>query len=176
MQIRSQYLIQDNHNDYTSEPPFSRVRICLLSCTHVCIPSPDTYSPPFLRDARLSFSPSLLLRLPSRVSLCKIVYGWKLEVPRCPAAVRGVSWQKCNAAYHKICPRWSLRKRGEREGNDLHVIHECTVWFGSTRQEIDDGSDEKIPAGGNFERTLVKMVQGIRSNPENILLYFIILL
>lgn len=68
----------------------------------------------FLRDARLSFSPSLPLRALPR--LRKIVYGWKLEVPRCPAAVRGVSWQKCNAAYHKICPRWSPRKKDEREG------------------------------------------------------------
>lgn len=25
-----------------------------------------------------------------------------------------------------------------------------TVWFGSTRREIDDGSDEKIPAGGTL--------------------------
>lgn len=40
------------------------------------------------------------------------------------------------------------KKEGREGGDGLHVIHECTVWFGNTRQEIDDGSDEKIPAGG----------------------------
>lgn len=54
-------------------------------------------------------------------------------------------------------PAMEPKKEGREGANGLHVIHECTVWFGSTRQEIDDGSDEKIPAGG----TLVKMVQGI---------------
>lgn len=49
------------------------------------------------------------------------------------------------------------KKEGWEGGDGLHVIHECTVWFGSTRREIDDGGDEKIPAGGNFERALIKM-------------------
>lgn len=43
-----------------------------------------------------------------------------------------------------------LKKEGLEGGDGLHVIHECTVWFGSTRQEIDDGSDEEIPVGGTL--------------------------
>lgn len=45
-------------------------------------------------------------------------------------------------------PAMEPKKEGREGGDGLHVIHECTVWFGSTRREIDDGGDEKIPAGG----------------------------
>lgn len=105
------------------------------SRVHTCISRrPIPYSPPFCGTHAYPFHPPSCPPCPP-APLREIVYGWKLEVPRCPAAVRGVSWQKCNAAYHKICPRWSPRmKGGEREGG-LHLMHKCTVWFGSTRQE-----------------------------------------
>lgn len=92
MQIRSQYLIQDNHNDYTSEPPFSRACICLLSCTHVCIPSPDTYSPPFCGTHAYPFHPSSSSSsVPSRASARSCTVGsWKcLGAPRRSAGSRG---------------------------------------------------------------------------------------
>ena len=90
MQIRSQYLIQDNHNDYTSEPPFSRACICLLSCTHVCIPSPDTYSPPFCGTHAYPFHPPAS-SVPSRASARSCTVGsWKcLGAPRRSAGSRG---------------------------------------------------------------------------------------
>lgn len=91
MQIRSQYLIQDNHNDYTSEPPFSRACICLLSCTHVCIPSPDTRSPPFFCGTHAyPFRPPAP-SVPSRASARSCTVGsWKcLDAPRRSAGSRG---------------------------------------------------------------------------------------
>lgn len=146
MQIRSQYLIQDNHNDYTSEPPFSRACICLLSCTHVCIPSPDTYSPPFCGTHAYPFHPSSS-SVPSRASARSCTVGsWKcLGAPRRSAGSRGKNATLLIIKY----ARDGAQERGAGgRRNGLHVIHECTVWFGSTRREIDDGSDEKIPAGG----------------------------
>lgn len=143
MQIRSQYLIQDNHNDYTSEHPFSRACICLLSCTHVCIPSPDTYSPPFCGTHAYPFHPSSS-SVPSRAPARSCTVGsWKcLGAPRRSAGSRGKNATLLIIKYAAMEPK----KEGREGGDGLHVIHECTVWFRSTRQEIDDG--EKIPAGG----------------------------
>jgi len=161
MQIRSQYLIQDNHNDYTSEPPFSRACICLLSCTHMYIPSPDTYSPPFCGTHAYPFHPPSS-SVPSRASARSCTVGsWKcLGAPRRSAGSRG---KNATLLIIKYAHDGAQERRAGREGgNDLHVTHECTVWFGSTRQEIDDGSDEKNPAAGILSGTLVKMIQGIR--------------
>jgi len=137
-------------------PPFSRTPwyLPLLSCTHVyAYPEPsDTYSFLFFCAGRtlilfafpLSFSLSLSLSLTlSPAFLCAIVYAWKLEVPRCPAAARGVSWQKCNAAYHKICSRCRLREK--EGGGGLYVTRGCTVWFGSTAMVVmKDSSERKV--------------------------------
>lgn len=145
MQIRSQYLIQDNHNDYTSGPLPSHGPpryLPPLVYTRVRIPT-DTYLlSSFLRDARLSFSPSPSPSPPPPPCLCAIVYAWKLEVPRCPAAARGVSWQKCNAAYHKICPRCSLRGRGR---SVRYTRMYSAVWKCFARE-----IGERISAGGNL--------------------------
>jgi hypothetical protein len=79
--IRSQYLIQDNHNDYTSGPPFSRARICLLSCTHTCASRRLEYPPPLSIpvDALLHPSRPALPRPPPR----GMVRAW-LEVGSAP--------------------------------------------------------------------------------------------
>lgn len=102
MQIRGQYLIQDNHDDYTSQSAFSRGRgnvMCAHTCTHAhAIPSSH-------HDRSSSFFPPHVPFHPLTASKC-------LESP--PG---GVSWQKCIAAYHTICSRctWKGRER-EREG------------------------------------------------------------
>lgn len=84
--------------------------------------------------------------VPSRVSARSCMVGsWKcLGAPRRSAGSRG---KNATLLIIKYARDGTQERRGGREGNGLHVIHECTVWFGSTRQEIDDGSDEKIPAG-----------------------------
>lgn len=33
-------------------------------------------------------------------------------------------------------PAMEPKNEGWEGGDGVHVIHECTVWFGSTRQEI----------------------------------------
>lgn len=113
MQIRSQYLIQDNHNDYTSEPPFSRARICLLSCTHVCIPSPDTYSPPFCGTHAYPFRPPF--SVPSRASVRSCTVGsWKCPgAPRRSAGSRG---KNATLLIIKYARDGAQERRGGREG------------------------------------------------------------
>ena len=101
MQIRGQYLIQDNHDDYTSQSAFSRGRgnvMCAHTYTHAhAIPSPH-------HDRSSSFFPP-----PLRVPFHPLTASKCLGSP--PG---GVSWQKCIAAYHTICSRctWKERERG----------------------------------------------------------------
>jgi len=148
MQIRSQYLIQDNHNDYTSEPLPSHgpLGICLLSCTHVCASLP-TSSPPFCGTHAYPLHPlprprprprSLSLSLSLSLSaFARSVYAWKLEVlPRCPAAARGSRGKNATLLIIKYARDavWEGRTGGRR-ARGLCVIRGCTVWFGSTSPE-----------------------------------------
>lgn len=101
MQIRGQYLIQDNHDDYTSQSAFSRGRgnvMCAHTYTHAhAIPSPH-------HDRSSSFFPP-----PLRVPFHPLTASKCLGSP--PG---GVSWQKCIAAYHTICSRCNWKEK-ERE-------------------------------------------------------------
>jgi len=110
--IRSQYLIQDNHNDYTSEPPFSRARICLLSCTHVCIPPPGI--PSSLRGGRAltSFSPCPAPPLsPPPPPPRGMVRAW-LEVGSAPMPSGGP--RKCSSTRTAIVATKASRWKGAR--------------------------------------------------------------
>lgn len=70
MQIRGQYLIQDNHDDYTSQSAFSRGRgnvMCAHTYTHAhAIPSPhhDRSSSFFFSPPPCSFPPSHGFEMP----------------------------------------------------------------------------------------------------------------
>lgn len=162
MQIRSQYLIQDNHNDYTSEAsPFSRAQyLPPLVYTRVRPfrrPMPDTYlptySPPFgIGTHAYPFHPLSRPRprrrpcLPSLArSWCCTLGSWKcLDAPRRPAGSRGK-----NATLLIIKYARDAVSEGGRDGRGRGgcVIRGCTVWFGSTSPER---STKEFPAGGNF--------------------------
>lgn len=92
MQIRSQYLIQDNHNDYTSEPlPSHGPSVSASSRVHTCA-HPDTYLlSSFLRDAYAYPFHPLLPCLPCLPFARSCTLGsWKcLDAPRRPAGSRG---------------------------------------------------------------------------------------
>lgn len=146
MQIRSQYLIQDNHNDYTSEPPFSRARAPLP------VSLPLVYTRVRASTARYTVSPPhppplfagralILLTLPP--SLTSVLFlaptrsctlgSWKcLDALRRPAGSRGKNATLLIIKYARDAARG--RREGGKEGgtNGRYVICGCTVWFGST--------------------------------------------
>lgn len=84
---------------------------------------------------------------PPRASVRSCTVGsWKCPgAPRRSAGSRG---KNATLLIIKYARDGAREREGREGGNGLHVIHECTVWFGSTRQEIDDGSDEKISRAG----------------------------
>lgn len=128
-----------------SLPSHGPARLCpylCLSCTHVCAhPQPDIPSLLlilllFLRDARLSSSPSLppltsvLFLAPTRS--CTLG-SWKcLDALRRPAGSRGKNATLLIIKYARDAARG--RREGGKEGgtNGRYVICGCTVWFGST--------------------------------------------
>lgn len=137
MQIRSQYLIQDNHNDYTSEPlPSHGPSVSASSRVHTCARPAARYLPTLLFAGRTlilftpspSPAPALPLRDPCTLG------SWKccLDAPRRPAGSRGKNATLLIIKYARDAV-WEGRTGGR--GRDLCVIRGCTVWFGSTSPE-----------------------------------------
>lgn len=128
MQIRSQYLIQDNHDDYTSQSAFSRAGNV---CTQNAPPFGSSFSSFF--PARLSFPPS---------------HGVWLELASAPIAPRRglvAKMHRCLSynmlAMHLERGHRSRNETTRRPGNTLLSFEEFSFGIGISDMVLLDLDD-----------------------------------